>query len=98
MLWRSCRRAADIARDSIPAKWYEPLTPEDLPPLVYPKYFNDLDKARFQADSGRFKLACKPCALSTATRNHCTDQMSALRNLGRLDERSPPSRPMIFPE
>src|ERR1700678_2999911 len=57
--------ATDFVRDSIPGKWYEPLTPEDLPPLVYPKYFNELDKAHFQADSGRFKLALQP--LRTAT-------------------------------
>ncbi len=79
--------AADFARDSIPSKWFEPLTPEDLPPLVYPKYFNDLDKARFQADSGRFKLALQ--TLRTAQGDAQTlalTKAQALRNLGRLDE------------
>ena len=49
--------AADFARDSAPRKWFEPLTPEDLPPLDYPKYFNDFDKAKADAFAGRYKLA-----------------------------------------
>jgi len=38
-------------------KWIEPLLPEDLPVLEYPSYFNDLDKARTQAQAGRYKLS-----------------------------------------
>src|SRR2546421_188958 len=51
------RRAAggDLARDSVPQKWIEPLLPEDLPELTYPAYFNDFDKARAQSFSGRYK-------------------------------------------
>jgi cellulose synthase operon protein C len=49
--------AVDFARESIPRKWVEPLVPEDLPALVYPKYFSDFDKAKAQAFAGRYKLA-----------------------------------------
>ncbi len=35
----------------------ERLAPEDLPALVYPEYFNDLDKAKFQVETGRYRLA-----------------------------------------
>jgi tetratricopeptide (TPR) repeat protein len=53
----SFARAQDLARESVPMKWIEPLLPEDLPELDYPKYFNDLDKARMQVQTGRYKLA-----------------------------------------
>jgi predicted Zn-dependent protease len=79
--------AADFARDSIPAKWYEPLTPEGLPPLVYPKYFNNLDKARLQADSGRYKLALQTLRTAAGdSQSIALIKSQALRNLGRLDE------------
>jgi tetratricopeptide (TPR) repeat protein len=55
-------RAQDLARESVPQKWIEPLLPEDLPPLDYPKYFNDLDKARLQVQTGRYKLALQTLA------------------------------------
>lgn len=49
--------AADDAfsRQSIPQKWLNRILPEDLPPLEYPSYANDLDKARMQVHSGRYK-------------------------------------------
>ncbi len=49
--------ASDFTRDTIPKKWFEPLIPEALPPLQYPKYFTDLEKAKAQAFAGRYKLA-----------------------------------------
>src|SRR5688500_9742331 len=38
-------RGHDFVKESAPQRWIEPLVPEDLPPLKYPSYFNDLDKA-----------------------------------------------------
>jgi tetratricopeptide (TPR) repeat protein len=44
-----------LKRETIPGKWIEPLLPEDLPPLDYPKYFKDLDRAEMEAFRGRYK-------------------------------------------
>src|SRR5258708_40067255 len=49
--------AIDFTRESAPRKWFEPLVPEDLPPLQFPKYFTDFDKAKAEAFAGRYKLA-----------------------------------------
>lgn len=47
----------DIVRNAIPQSWLEPFLPENLPPLQYPAYFNDLDKAQYQAAHGRYRLS-----------------------------------------
>jgi tetratricopeptide (TPR) repeat protein len=47
----------DFVRESIPGKWITPLVPEDLPKLDYPVYYKDLDKARLQSQTGRYKLS-----------------------------------------
>ena len=47
----------DFVRDSVPQKWIEPLLPEQLPELEYPKYFDDFDKAKLQSFTGRYKLS-----------------------------------------
>src|SRR5688500_7398355 len=49
--------AHDFVRTSPPHRWVEALVPEDLPPLKYPAYFNDIDKARAQLHHGRYKLS-----------------------------------------
>ena len=49
--------AHDFVRNSIPSRWVEAVLPEDLPPLKYPAYFEDLDKAKVQVHSGRYKTA-----------------------------------------
>jgi len=49
--------AHDFVKTSPPHRWVEALVPEDLPPLKYPAYFNDLDRARAQLHQGRYKLA-----------------------------------------
>src|SRR5512138_2987537 len=49
--------AIDLAKEIGPQKWIERLVPEDLPPLEYPSYFNDLDKAKMQVARGRYRLA-----------------------------------------
>src|SRR5688500_17460245 len=50
-------RGDDFVRDSIPNKWIAPLVPEDMEKLDYPSYFKDIDKARLEAHTGRYKLA-----------------------------------------
>src|SRR5689334_15283054 len=47
----------EFLRESVPQKWVEPLLVEELPDLTYPAYFNDLDKARLQSATGRYKLS-----------------------------------------
>src|SRR2546430_16190787 len=47
--------AYDFIKDSVPNRWIEPLVPEDLPDLKYPSYFNDVDKARAQVQTGRYR-------------------------------------------
>ena len=49
--------AGDLSSDTLPGKWIKPLVPEQLPPLVYPPYFVNFDKAKMQAFTGRYKLA-----------------------------------------
>lgn len=45
----------DPIKDAVPQRWIADFTPEDLPELTYPKYFDDLDKARMQVQRGRFR-------------------------------------------
>ena len=49
--------AYDFIKDSVPNRWIESLVPEDLPDLKYPSYFNDVDKARAQVQTGRYRRA-----------------------------------------
>src|SRR5258705_918987 len=50
--------ADDFVRESIPNKWIAPLIPEDFgEKLDYPAYFKELDRARLEAFSGRYKMA-----------------------------------------
>src|SRR5689334_22950768 len=53
----STANAVDFVRDTIPHKWIERFVPEDLPEQKYPSYFNDLDKAKQQSFTGRYKLS-----------------------------------------
>src|SRR6185503_4600851 len=50
-------RGDDFIQQSIPGRWIHPLLPEDLPDLEYPAYFKDLDKAKLEAFTGRYKKA-----------------------------------------
>lgn len=47
--------AQDLARKTVPCKWLDQVLPEHLPELEYPKYANDLDKARLEAFHGRYR-------------------------------------------
>jgi tetratricopeptide (TPR) repeat protein len=83
---------ADFARDSIPGKWIQPLVPEDLPPLKYPVYFTDFEKARQQVWTGRYKLALqslysiKPTDKGSTPASYASLRAEALVAIGREDE------------
>src|SRR5688572_13458199 len=50
--------ADDFVRDSIPNKWINPIIPEQFEEkLEYPTYFKDLDRARLEAFTGRYKMS-----------------------------------------
>jgi tetratricopeptide (TPR) repeat protein len=49
--------AYDFVKRSVPGKWIEQIVPEDLPEPEYPSYFNDFDKAKQQAFTGRYRRA-----------------------------------------
>src|SRR5436309_1399207 len=50
--------ADDFVRESIPNKWIEPILPEQFEEkLDYPAYFKDLDRARLEAFTGRYKTS-----------------------------------------
>ena len=49
-------RAALLKR-TIPQVWVEQFLPEDLPPLDLPAYYTAAERARAEADAGRYKLA-----------------------------------------
>jgi predicted Zn-dependent protease len=81
----------DIVRDAIPQKWVEAFLPEALPPLQYPPYFNDLDKAEAQEFHGRYRQSLNtlgaanpktPAELARAARI----RGQSLAALGRTDE------------
>src|SRR3954470_9851242 len=48
--------AQNLVRDTIPAKWLDPLLPEELAKLKYPEYATPLDRARMEIWAGRYKL------------------------------------------
>src|SRR5688572_20300928 len=80
--------AHDFVKRSPPRSWYEPLVPEDLPKLEHPKYFEELDKARAQVASGRYKLALATLyAIKGAPEvDVALIKGEALAALGRTDE------------
>ena len=84
--------AVDFDRQSIPGKWVQPLTPEDLPDLKYPAYFTAWDKAKMQASTGRYKLAVqtlrgvKPTDKNVGAAALADLRYQALLPLGRTDE------------
>lgn len=44
-------------RESVPRRWLNNVLPENLPPLEFPAYANQLDHARIEAFAGRYKKA-----------------------------------------
>src|SRR5215208_3634411 len=80
--------AIDFTKEMAPRRWTERLVPEDLPKLEYPEYYNDLDKARMQMQSGRYRMS-----LVTLNKVKDADEVEAalvragaLWHLGRMDE------------
>lgn len=45
----------DFKKETLPGRWVEQLVPEDLPALELPAYYNKLDTARAQMQSGRYR-------------------------------------------
>jgi predicted Zn-dependent protease len=84
--------AADFSQDAIPGKWIAPLVPENLPPLKYPAYFTDFDKAKQQVWTGRYKLALqnlysiKHTDKGTDPASYASLKAEALIAVGREDE------------
>jgi tetratricopeptide (TPR) repeat protein len=77
-----------LLQHTAPNKWMDGFTPETLPEMKFPAYFNDLDKARAEVFHGRYKQALmdlakvkpdKPADLVTAA----LAQADALDALGR---------------
>src|SRR5688500_2362801 len=64
--------AIDFKKEMAPRRWPERLVPEDLPPLTYPEFFNDVDKARAQLQGGRYRLS-----LVTLAKAKDADQVEA---------------------
>src|SRR3954453_17261889 len=58
----SAARGQDLSRETIPGKWIEPLLPENLPKLELPEYAKDIDRARAEAFTGRFKKSLRTLA------------------------------------
>src|SRR3954451_5044064 len=48
--------AQNLTRDTVPARWIDPLLPEELAKLKYPEYATPLDRARMEIWAGRYKL------------------------------------------
>ena len=83
--------ANDLVRDSVPQKWIEPLLAEQLPDLTHPAYFNDLDKAKAQLFTGRYKLALHTLARAKDLKPEDAPAVAlvrggALQALGRSEE------------
>jgi tetratricopeptide (TPR) repeat protein len=64
----SLARADDpFVRQSVPRKWLEPVLPESLPELQYPTYYSDLEKARLESFTGRYKQSLQTLLKVPAT-------------------------------
>src|SRR4051812_33534257 len=50
-------RGDDFVKQSIPNRWIAPFLPEDLAKLEHPGYYKELDKARVESFTGRYKLS-----------------------------------------
>lgn len=70
----------------IPGRWFEPFLPEALPPQTFPEYFTDLDKARLQIRTGRYKQALYTVYHLPASDDKAKLQTEALLQLGRADQ------------
>jgi tetratricopeptide (TPR) repeat protein len=57
LLPAAAAHADDFVRESIPQRWIAPLVPEDYDKLEYPEYFKEIDKARLESFTGRYKLS-----------------------------------------
>jgi tetratricopeptide (TPR) repeat protein len=87
LLWAMPARGFDFVRESIPSRWVDQVMPEDLPPLEYPAYFNDLDKARAQVFHGRYRTALFTLnRLKGRSVESSLIRMEALAALGRHKE------------
>jgi hypothetical protein len=81
---------ADFTRDAVPGKWIAPLVPEQLPPLKYPAYFNNFEKAKQQVWTGRYKLALQSFVFDQTDRqgvrpaSYADLKAQALAALGRV--------------
>lgn len=80
--------AAQRLPETIPQKWISRFLPEKLPALEFPAYFNDLDKARAQAQAGRYKLSLITLAnvKDADPADIAVIRAKALTALGRTDE------------
>ncbi len=80
--------AIDFKKETAPGRWIEQLVPEDLPKLEYPSYFNDLDKARAQAQAGRYRMALVTLARAKDAdpKEAAIVKAAALANLGRNEQ------------
>src|SRR3954468_8704067 len=54
--------AQDLSRETIPGKWIEPILPENLPKLELPEYAKDIDRARAESFTGRYKKSLRTLA------------------------------------
>ncbi len=84
----AARADDEITRAIPPHKWVAQYMPENLPPLVYPKYFKDFDKAKALAFAGRYKLSLM--FLGKVTKADPAEvaivKATCLSSLGRRDE------------
>lgn len=56
-----------FTRGSAPRKWLNQIVPEELPKLEYPSYYNDLEKARLEVFTGRYKQSLQTLLKIPAT-------------------------------
>ena len=83
--------ANDLADESVPQKWINPLLPEELPELRYPAYYNDFDKAKAQSFAGRYKLSLHTLARLSDVKPEQLPAVALVKSkslwaLGRTDE------------
>jgi tetratricopeptide (TPR) repeat protein len=87
----AARAQHDFGRESIPMRWIEPLMIEDLPPVKFPAYYDDFDKARAHVHTGRFKLALASLVKVTDPKPEQFVQIALIKGksqgaLGRTEE------------
>ena len=76
--------AHDFVRDSAPMKWVDQAMIEDLPPLKYPSFYEDFDKAQAQVRHFRIHREAQQDQIQRRRDDEHSDEFAVSANLPHL--------------